>query len=201
MLDLSDLPLLLLTLHVQHICCCYTSSAAIPRQFAAITRQFAAIPRQFAAIPRQFAAIPRGVRTSLPLALTLRGASLSTHATCPLPPRGWDRTVNGTSTPNHPPPQRLPPSRGRWHYQAGRGHAVATPPSPPRLPLHRSRWQAEKGRGQAAAVHHSTCRLRSLALQRCAFLGQSCSRRGERHQLVPAFASYPFAERGFLPLV
>jgi hypothetical protein len=57
----------------------------------------------------QFAAIPRTIRCFTPwfedLALSLRGAS-PTDATCPLPPRGWGcRTVNGFSTPNHPPPR------------------------------------------------------------------------------------------------
>jgi hypothetical protein len=57
----------------------------------------------------------------------LRGAS-PTHATCPLPPCGWScRTVDGLSTANHPSPQLLPLSRGRWHTHAGWGHAVATP--------------------------------------------------------------------------
>jgi hypothetical protein len=83
--------------------------------------------------------------------------------------------------PKHPPaPQCLHCSRGRWLTQAGWSHTVETP-LPPCLPLHRSIWQVEKGWGQAA-VYHSTCRLRSLALQRCAILGQSCSSRGERHQ-------------------
>jgi hypothetical protein len=68
--------------------------------------QFAAVPRgQFAAIPHgQFAAIPRGVRTSLPLALWLRGASPTTML--PAPSSRVDGVVGrSTDSARHPTPR------------------------------------------------------------------------------------------------
>ncbi len=85
----------------------------------------------------QFAAIPCGVRTSLPLALLLRGASpTSLHATCPLPRAdGAAGRSKESATKRHPTPCISAfPSPG-VHAQADWGHAVASHPRLPASPF------------------------------------------------------------------
>jgi hypothetical protein len=81
----------------------------------------------------QFAAIPRGVRTSLPLALLLRGASpTSLHATCPFPEQmGLQDGQRTQQQHDTPPPASAPfPLQGYMLRQTG----ATLSRSHPRLP-------------------------------------------------------------------